>query len=67
MKEYYVTLEEIVRYTVTVVADSEDDAGNLAMELWCQSEDPTSEFDGSGQGVEVTHCETTSETPAKGA
>lgn len=54
MAKFYVTLEETVKYTVEVEADDEDDAREFAVEAWVQSGDPTTDFDGQGEGVTVT-------------
>ena len=53
MAEFTVTLKEVVYYTVTVEVDDKAEAGEVAKEAWCNSEDPTEDFGGSGQGVSV--------------
>ncbi|KQS84304.1 DpnD/PcfM family protein [Rhizobium sp. Leaf383] len=53
MAKFLVTLEETVRYTVEVEADNQLAAEELAPDIWAASEDPTQDFLGEGQGVEV--------------
>jgi hypothetical protein len=53
MPRYNVTLVETVRYWVEVEAENEDEAGDLACDVWAESDDPTKRFDGEGQGVDV--------------
>lgn len=53
MPKFLVTLEETVRYTVEVEAETENEANADAVETWNNSEDPFGDFDGSGNGVEV--------------
>lgn len=57
MANYTVTLKETVFYTVEVEADDEDDARDQAVDLWASSEDPTNDYCGMGQGVEVDDVE----------
>lgn len=57
MARFVVTLKETVFYTVDVEAEDEDEAREIAAELWAQSEDPTNDFLGNGQGVEVDDIE----------
>lgn len=57
MAKYTVTLKETVFYTIEVEADDEDEAGDAAADIWAQSEDPTGDFNGMGQGVEVDDVE----------
>lgn len=54
---YRVKLVEKVYYLVDVEAEDEDQAGELAAETWAQSEDPTADFDGQGDGVTVCWAE----------
>jgi len=53
MPKYKVQLVETVRYEVEVEAENEDDAADLACEMWAQSQDSTNDFCGMGEGVEV--------------
>jgi hypothetical protein len=53
MPKYNVTLEETVRFVITVEADSKEVASEIATRMWCQSEDPTRDFDGECQGIQV--------------
>jgi hypothetical protein len=48
---YKVTLIETVTYTVQVEAQNDIEAEQLAVEAWCQSENPTEEFNGIGEGT----------------
>lgn len=57
MPKYNVTLEETILYTVVVEAGDKKSACEAACDLWAQSDDPTKEFDGSGNGVEAIECE----------
>jgi uncharacterized protein YozE (UPF0346 family) len=43
-KTYEVQLQETLRYVLTVTAEDEDDARELAEELWRDSTDPETEF-----------------------
>jgi len=57
MKTYRVELVETVRYWVEVEAEDEDLACENAVEAWVNSEDPTDDFRGQGEGVEVEGVE----------
>lgn len=61
MPRYAVTLEETVLYTITVDAEDEEAAKEIAAEEWAQSPDPTHDFCGSGNGVDVIEVEETGE------
>lgn len=63
-KLYTVTLTETVTFTVEVEAESEEEAKQTAVEMWCQSEDPETDFGGVGSGVEVDDCEPEDEPEA---
>lgn len=52
-RRFEVTLTEVVKYTVTVEAATEDDAGTEACRVWAASQDPIHDFCGQGEGVEV--------------
>ena len=54
---FRVKLSEKVYYLVDVEAESEDEAGELAAETWAQSEDPTGDFNGQGEGVTICWTE----------
>lgn len=54
MPKYRVVLCETVKYWVEVEAGDAADAEDLACEVWAASENPTADFNGYGQGVEVT-------------
>ena len=51
--KYRVVLVETVQYYVDIEADNTDDAGQIAREVWADSADPTADFSGMGEGVEV--------------
>jgi hypothetical protein len=53
MAEFTVTLVETVRYYVVVEAENAEQAGDDAREMWANSEDPTDDFNGQGDGVQV--------------
>lgn len=53
MPKFCVTLTETVRYFVEVEADTEEEAEIAAPEIWANSADPTGDFDGQGEGVQV--------------
>jgi hypothetical protein len=53
MPKYNVTLQENIKYTLTVTADDRDGAEDLALEEWANSEDPTREFEYVAYGAEV--------------
>lgn len=53
MTKYRVTLVEKVRYYVDVEAGSEEEADELAEQIWAESADPTHDFCGEGEGVTV--------------
>ncbi|NEI71011.1 hypothetical protein GR212_15640 [Rhizobium lusitanum] len=57
MPKFTVTLKETVFYTVDVEAESEEEAGDIARDDWAASDDPTQDFNGNGQGVEVDDVE----------
>ncbi len=57
MPKYRVTLEETILYTLEVEAKNQESAREIASDLWAESEDPTKEFHGSGNGVEAIECE----------
>lgn len=52
-KTYNVTLVEMIRYTITVEADSEAEASEAAQEVWAAELDPIHEFAGEPQGVQT--------------
>jgi hypothetical protein len=51
--KYRVTLQETILYTVYVEADDESCAVDAACETWADSETPTKDFEGRGEGVEL--------------
>ncbi|WP_370677615.1 DpnD/PcfM family protein [Pleomorphomonas sp. PLEO] len=53
MAKFTITLTETVTYTVEVEAVSRDEAGADACEMWAQSENPTEDFNGIGNGLIV--------------
>ncbi len=57
MPKFKVTLEETVLYSMEVEAEDEDTASSMAEKLWAQSEDPTKDFHGAGNGVEAIDVE----------
>lgn len=63
LKKFEVRVRETVMYTVTVEAEDEDSAGEIACETWAESEDPIQDFQGNGLGVEVVWVK---EADAKG-
>lgn len=54
---YTVLLVEKVYYTVTVEASNYIEAGDRASEMWANSDDPTKDFDGQGEGVLVVRAD----------
>jgi hypothetical protein len=52
MAKFRVQLKETVTYIVEVEAEDGHEAQEIAAETWAQSEDPTGDFQGNGQGVE---------------
>lgn len=54
MPKYEVELTETVQYTVVVEAENGDQAGEEAAIIWAESEDPTADFQGTGEGVDVS-------------
>jgi hypothetical protein len=57
MKKFTVTLEERVIYEVEVEAETEEQAEKDAVEIWAKSPDPTHDFCGAGQGVDVVRVD----------
>lgn len=57
MPKFKIRLLETVAYTVTVEAEDSEIAKEMACEIWANSENPTEDFDGSGNGVEVLYWE----------
>ncbi|WP_036281387.1 DpnD/PcfM family protein [Methylocystis sp. ATCC 49242] len=53
MNTYKVRLVETVRYSMTVKANTLEEAEELAKDKWADSTDPTKDFNGFGEGVEV--------------
>ena len=53
MAKWTIGLIETVTYDVEVEADNEEEAMEAATEMWANSADPTHDFCGQGQGVEV--------------
>lgn len=61
MTKFKVKLCEMVVYWVTVDAEDADEAGEKAVEIWGESEDPTQDFNGQGLGVDVEEIRKTGE------
>ena len=57
MNKYHVRLVEQVEYDVYLDANSAEEAGELATELWAESDEPTKDFGGQGLGVEIDYVE----------
>jgi len=57
MSKYEVELEESIAYTLTVEADSFDDASTKAEAEWAASKTPIDDFDGQPQGVTVKYVD----------
>ena len=55
--KYRVMLRETVTYTIDLEADDEALARELAHDMWADSDDPTREFSGQGEGVEIDDVE----------
>lgn len=53
MPIYLVRLSTRTCYDVVVEAYNKSDARELAVELWCQSEEPENDFDWWDDGVEA--------------
>lgn len=53
MPKYQVEVRESVDYTLLVEADDQEEAEELACEIWAESSHPTEDFQGCGQGIEV--------------
>ena len=54
MSTYIVTLKETVKYVVEVEATTASEAADFAEQDWCNSENPTDDFAGEGEGVTVS-------------
>lgn len=61
MPKFMVNLKETVFYTVDVEADNEEAAGKAAANIWANSPDPSNDFSGNSQGVEVDDVEPAAE------
>lgn len=57
MAKFIVNLKETVEYSVEVEAEDEDEASEIARDVWAQSDDPTHDFCGFGLGVEIENVE----------
>lgn len=57
MRKFSVTLIETVSYTVEVEAEDQEAAEEVARDMWADSQDPTHDFCGSGEGVSVGDVE----------
>jgi hypothetical protein len=53
MPKYLVRLATKTHYEMIVEADNESDAREEAVEIWCYSEDPDSDFGAWDDGVEA--------------
>ena len=51
MKKWMVQLQTTVDYQIEVEADTREEAGQVAEEIWCQSDDPIDDFCGQSNGV----------------
>lgn len=56
-KSYTITLQAIRTYTLSVMADDEEEAHDVALDMWCASKDPDYDYWGKGDGVEVVRVE----------
>lgn len=56
-KSFTVTIEAVRTYTLVVNASDQEEAHDMALDLWCGSRDPDFEFFGEGRDAEVTRVE----------
>lgn len=57
MKRWEIRLKSAITYQMEVKANTRHEAKELAEEIWCQSENPDSEFNGTYEGVYAEYAD----------